>query len=126
MSSTNGTANQTTAPTKLASFEEIKQTAESQSKFIKIQPGQTVIVKFLKTNEGQVRMSLIEKEFEGRKSKAVRYDVLNINDGQEKVLELSLSWALNLNAQLQEGFDVIKVTRTGSGLQTVYNFVPTK
>jgi hypothetical protein len=116
----------TQTATKYATFDEVKQTAESQSKFIKVQPGQTVVLKFLKTPEGNQRMQVIEKEFEGRKSKAIKYDVLNINDGQEKVLELSLSWALNLNAILQEGFDVIKITRTGSGLQTSYGFAPTK
>ena len=100
-------------------FAEIEQAAQKSSKFLKIQPGQTVVLKF-----DANKLVLKDREIEGRKSKAVEYIVINPNDGQEKVLSLSLSWALNLNELLKGGYTTIKVSRRGSGLDTSYNFVP--
>jgi hypothetical protein len=66
----------------------------------------------------------VDREIENRKSRAVQYTVINVNDGQEKILSLSLSWALNLNELLKAGYTTVKVSRRGSGLDTSYNFVP--
>ena len=100
-------------------FEQIEQAAQTQSKYMKIPPGQTVVLKF-----DANKIQLVDREIENRKSKAVQYTVLNVNDGQEKILSLSLSWALNLNELLKAGYTNIKVNRRGSGLDTSYNFVP--
>ncbi len=100
-------------------FEQIEQAAQAQSKYLKIQPGQTMVLKF-----DANKIQLVDREIENRKSKAVQYTVLNVNDGQEKILSLSLSWALNLNELLKAGYMNIKVNRRGSGLDTSYNFVP--
>jgi hypothetical protein len=111
MSTTTSTPNQI--------FEQIEQAAQAQSRYLKIQPGQTMVLKF-----DQNKIQLVDREIDGRKSKAVQYTVLNINDGQEKILTLSLSWALNLNELLKAGYTTVKVNRRGSGLDTSYNFVP--
>ena len=100
-------------------FEQIEQAAQAQSKYLKIQPGQTMVLKF-----DANKIQLVDREIENRKSKAVQYTVLNVNDGQEKILSLSLSWALNLNELLKAGYMNIKVNRRGSWLDTSYNFVP--
>ena len=100
-------------------FEQIEQAAQAQSKYLKIQPGQTMVLKF-----DANKIQLVDREIENRKSKAVQYTVLNVNDGQEKILSLSLSWALNLNELLKAGYTNIKVNRRGSGLDTSHNFVP--
>lgn len=100
-------------------FEQIEKAAQAQSKFLKIQPGQTTILKF-----DANKIQLVDRQIEDRKSKAVQYTVINVNDGQEKILTLSLSWALNLNELLKAGYTAIKVSRRGSGLDTSYNFVP--
>lgn len=111
MSKTTSTPNQI--------FEQIEQAAQAQSRFLKIQPGQTVVLKF-----DANKIQLVDRQIEDRKSKAVQYTVINVNDGQEKILTLSLSWALNLNELLKAGYTSIKVSRRGGGLDTSYNFVP--
>ena len=99
-------------------FAQVEALAASQSKFIRIQPGQTVVLRFDKT-----RFKPVEREIKGRKSKAVEYTVIT-PDNQEKVLTLSLQWALALNALLKEGYTNIRVSRRGAGLDTNYTFVP--
>ena len=106
-------------PNQNAVFQQIEQAAQAQSKYMKIQPGQTVVLKF-----DANKLQLVDREIENRKSKAVQYVVISVNDGQEKILSLSLSWALNLNELLKAGYSTVKVSRRGSGLDTSYNFVP--
>ena len=108
-----------TTSTRNQIFEQIEQAAQAQSRFLKIQPGQTVVLKF-----DANKIQLVDRQIEDRKSKAVQYTVINVNDGQEKILTLSLSWALNLNELLKAGYTNIKVSRRGGGLDTSYNFVP--
>jgi hypothetical protein len=67
-------------------FEQIEKAAQAQSKFLKIQPDQTTVLKF-----DANKIQLVDRQIEDRKSKAVQYIVVNINDGQEKILTLSLS-----------------------------------
>ena len=100
-------------------FEQIETAAQQQSRFLKIQPGQSIVLRF-----DANKIELKDREIEGRKSKAAQYTVINPNDGQEKILTLSLSWALNLNELLRAGYTTIKVSRRGSGLDTSYNFIP--
>ena len=114
MSNINNQANQTN-PT----YQAIEDAAKNQSRFLKVQPGTSIVLKF-----DANRMQLVDREIEGRKSKAVEYVVVNVNDGQEKILSFSLSWALNLNELLKAGYTTVKVSRRGSGLDTSYNFVP--
>jgi hypothetical protein len=106
-------------PPEAATFEQIEEAAQTQSRFLKVQPGQTVILQF-----DPKKMQLVDRKIEERKSKAVQYTVINVNDQQEKILTLSLSWSLNLNELLKAGYRVIKVSRRGSGLDTSYNFIP--
>ena len=99
-------------------FAEVEALAASQSKFLKIQPGQTVQLRFDKT-----RFKPVERDINGRKSKAVEYTVVT-PDNQQKSLTLSLQWALALNALLKAGYTSIKASRRGAGLDTNYTFVP--
>jgi hypothetical protein len=104
---------------KKVSLAEVAKVAEENSKFVKIKGGQTVILRF-----DPDKIYEIDREYEGKKSKAIEYDVIDINSGQEKIITFSLSWALNLDALLDEGFRDIKITRTNEGLDTNYQFVP--
>lgn len=99
-------------------FAEVEALAASQSKFLKIQPGQTTLLRFDKA-----KFKPVEREINGRKSKAVEYTITT-PDNREKILTLSLQWALALNALLREGYTNIKVSRRGAGLDTNYTFVP--
>jgi hypothetical protein len=99
-------------------FAEVEALAASQSKFLRIQPGQTMLLRFDKA-----KFKLVEREINGRKSKAVEYTVIT-HENREKLLTLSLQWALALNALLKAGYTNIKVSRRGGGLDTNYTFVP--
>ena len=98
-------------------FEQIEKEAQNQSRYLKIQPGQSLVLKF-----DANKIQLVDRQIEDRKSKAAQYTV--ICEGQEKIITFSLSWALNLNELLKAGYTTIKVSRRGSGLDTSYNFIP--
>jgi hypothetical protein len=100
-------------------FESIIAAAAAQSKYMKIQDGQTVVLKF-----SPDKVKLVDRTINDKKSKAAEYEIINVNDGQAKVVTFSLSWALNLNELLKAGYTTIKVNRRGSGLSTSYSFVP--
>jgi hypothetical protein len=98
-------------------FEEVKTLARStQSKFLKIQPGQTITLKF-----DPNKAKTIEREYQGKKSFAVEYTVTT-PEGYEKVLTLSILWALMVNDLLEEGRNTIKIIRRGEGTDTRYSF----
>jgi hypothetical protein len=64
-----------------------------------------------------------EREINGKKSNAVEYSVVT-PENEEKILTLSLSWAVTVNDFLKSGCTNIKVSRRGTGLDTKYTFVP--
>jgi len=106
--------------TEASIYSEVESLArQTQGKYLKVNPGETVILQF-----NPQRARVIERDFNGKKSKAVEYEVLT-PEGDQKLLTLSLSWALNLNELLREGHTKIKVGRRGGGLQdTRYAFLP--
>ena len=99
-------------------FEQIEREAQNQSRYLKIQPGQSLVLRF-----DANKIQLVDRQIEDRKSKAAQYTVVNVNDGQEKLLTLWLSWALNLNELLKAGYTNIRVTRRGGGPDTSYVFI---
>jgi hypothetical protein len=115
MTSSNSNVN-----TNASIFQEVETLArQTSSKYMKISPGEQVVLQF-----NPDRAEIIEREFNGKKSKAVQYEVLT-PQGESKMLTLSLSWALNLNELLKEGHTKVKVGRRGGGLQdTRYAFLP--
>lgn len=104
-----------------AIFEETEKLNNSGSKFLKLEAGQTVILKF-----DPYKARVVDRNFKDKVSKGIEYTVTDINTGDEKAFTLSPQWAKLLNALLKEGFLIIKVTRRGSGLDTSYEFVPTR
>ncbi|HXG06434.1 MAG TPA: hypothetical protein VNI77_03815 [Nitrososphaera sp.] len=109
----------TVAPPYNPVFDQVDKAAAEQSKFIKIESGQSVVLYF-----DPNRIRLIDREINGKKSKAVEYDVIDVNTGAEKTLTLSLSWARQLNEFLKAGYNAVKITRRGSGFDTQYTFMP--
>ncbi len=100
-------------------FDKIERAAAEQSRFIKIESGQSVVLYF-----DPNRISLVDREINGKKSKAVQYDVIEVDTGAEKTLTLSLSWARQLNEFLKNGYSALRITRRGSGFDTQYTFMP--
>ena len=99
-------------------FEQIEQAAENQTRFIKMQSGESLTLLF---DPNKIRV--VDAEYEGKKSKRVEYTVINAG-GNEKILTLSLSWALNLNELLKRGHTRIEVVRKGNMKDTNYTFIP--
>ncbi|MEP0825862.1 MAG: hypothetical protein HRF40_10275 [Nitrososphaera sp.] len=100
-------------------FDQVDKEAAEQSKFIKIESGQSVVLYF-----DPNRIRLVDREINSKKSKAVQYDVIEVDTGAEKTLTLSLSWARQLNEFLKNGYSALKITRRGSGFDTQYTFMP--
>lgn len=109
---------------KRVNFDQVEKVAEENSNYVKIKDGQTVLLKFLRDEQGLPKMYEVDRDFGGNKSKAIEYEVIDVNVAKQKTVQFSLSWALNLNEILKEGYSLIKVKRTGSGLDTSYSFVP--
>lgn len=105
-------------PAKVDRFAQVEALARKQSRFVKIQPGQTMVLRFDKD-----KFKPVEREINGKRSNAVEYTVVT-PENEEKLLTLSLSWAVTVNDFLKEGFSNIKVSRRGAGLDTKYTFVP--
>jgi hypothetical protein len=63
--------------------------------------------------------------FKSNESWRVEFTVMT-EDGYEKILRLTLSWALTVNTILAEkgGKAKIKVIRSGEGTNTNYTFIP--
>lgn len=101
-------------------FQEIDEERERQSKFIKIQPGETKTVKI-----NPVSAKVVDREFNGKKSKRVNYEVTTLDKPLDiKILAMSLENAVNINALLRKGFKEIEIRRIGAGLDTKYTFTP--
>jgi hypothetical protein len=100
-------------------FEETEALTSSGSKFLRLEPGQTVTLKF-----DPYKARVVDRTFKDKTSKAIEYPVTDINNGQDKLFTLSPQWAKQLNTLLKEGFNTIRVGRKGSGLDTSYSFVP--
>lgn len=100
-------------------FDQIESAYQAQNKFVKIEAGKSVVLNF-----DPNKLKLVDRKFQdGRTSKAVEYIVTN-EGGNEKVLTLSMSWALALNDLLKRGKTKIEVMRRGMGLDTTYTFIP--
>jgi hypothetical protein len=102
-------------------YDQVRELSQStRSRFLKIQPEQSLTLGF-----DASKARTIEREFKGKKGFAVEYTVMTAGV-QEKILTLSLSWALTVNDILEEkgGRCNIKVSRRGEGTDTRYTFIP--
>jgi hypothetical protein len=114
-------------------FAQIRQEREAQGKFIKLQGGEKKVLQF---NPNKVEV--VEAEFDEpgkntkRKTKQVHYGVIDpqtasderIRDQKEKILPMSLTNAISINALLEKGLNLIEIQRFGTGRDTKYVFAP--
>lgn len=102
-------------------FQQIEEERQKQGKFVKLQSGETKTFKF-----DVEKFELADTEFEGKKSKRVYYTVKDPNNPQEdeKILPMSLSNAISINALLKKGLNVLEIKRIGSDRNTKYTFTP--
>lgn len=119
MSNQTQSQNQARIPIQNPVFEEMEKAKSAQSTYVKVNPGESVAFE-VDVNSIQI----VDRQFEGKTSKAGQYKVRLIPSGEEKTLTLSLSWATALNALLKKGFTTVEMTRKGAGRDTEYTFVP--
>jgi hypothetical protein len=104
--------------------ENLKKNEESrnqQSNYIKLQPGEKMILHFDVENIEQV-----PREFDGKKSVGYQYAVTDPNDTNqtEKSITFSKRFSARVDTLLGEGQTIIKVHRIGAGKDTDYMFTP--
>jgi hypothetical protein len=115
-------------------FDQIRQERQAQGKFIKFQAGEKKVVQF---NPNKVEIVEVEFDEPGkntkRKTKQVHYEVIDPQiasderialDQKEKILPMSLTNAISINALLEKGLNLIEIQRLGAGRETKYVFAP--
>ena len=115
-------------------FAQIRKEREAQGKFIKLQSGEKKVLQF-----NPNRVEVVEAEFDEpgkntkRKTKQVHYGVIDPQiasdesiplDQKEKILPMSLTNAISINALLEKGLNLIETQRFGTGRDTKYVFAP--
>lgn len=115
-------------------FAQIRQEREAQGKYIKLQAGEKKVLEF---NPNKVEV--VEAEFKEpgkdtkRITKQVHYGVIDPQiasdeniplDQKEKILPMSLTSAISINALLEKGLNLIEIQRLGTGRDTKYVFAP--
>ena len=115
-------------------FAQIRQEREAQGKFFKLQSGEKKVLQF-----NPNRVEVVEAEFDEpgkntkRKTKQVPYGVIDPQiasderiplDQKEKILPMSLTNAISINALLEKGLNLIEIQRFGTGRDTKYVFAP--
>jgi hypothetical protein len=89
------------------------------SKFVRLQPGEKKVFLFVPEKTEQV-----EADFNGKKSLRFRYTVLEEGSDNEKFFEVSKRTSEDIDTFLMEGHIQLKITRSGSGVDTRYLIVP--
>lgn len=99
---------------------EIEQVLNKSSQYVRIEPGESKILKFFVGR----KIEEVEKLYNGQLFKRISFTVVDteVNDS-EKVLEVGKRSARLIIAKLKEGHTVLKIERIGSGKDTLY--VPT-
>jgi hypothetical protein len=102
-------------------FQQIEEERQRQGRFIKLQSGETRTLQF---NPNKVQLT--EDEFEGKRFKRVHYAVLDPKMALEgeKILPMSLTNSISINALLKKGLNLLEVKRIGADRNTKYTFAP--
>jgi hypothetical protein len=102
-------------------FDDIDNLAKKQSKFIRVQSGEEIVLRF---DASKIEKIPPHETKDGRQiGWRVHYGVVT-PDNEEKVLELAPRWAQELNEYLREGYQNIRIKRKGASLDTIYTFRP--
>lgn len=101
-------------------FQEVEELREKQSRFLKLQSGETRTIQF-----DPEKFNISEDEFDGKKTKRVHYEVTDPKSPLDvKILPMSPTNAGNINALLKKGYALLEVKRIGSDRNTKYTFAP--
>jgi len=101
-------------------FQEIEELREKQSKFMKLQSGETRIIQF-----DPEKVNPSDDTFDGKVTKRVHYEVTDPKSPLDvKILPMSLTNAAKINALLKKGYALLEIERKGADRNTTYTFTP--
>lgn len=104
-------------------IKKLRKEAQQGEKLLKLKDGQTEIVKFDLDENGEVLGHTFDREYDGKKSKAVMFPVTMVNTGESKNFPLALSWADTVIDLIQRRKQpAVEITRHGEKTNTHYNF----
>ena len=105
-------------------LEQIDSELAKISNFIKVEGGQTIILQFFPKE----KISIVQGNYQGQPTTRLHFAVVDPKvPGERKILALSKKHSQQLLLMLKKGFDLIEVTRKGSGKNdTAYMFTPSK
>jgi hypothetical protein len=110
----NQSQSETISETARKNLESNKELWKSESKYIKIEAGETVVLQF---NPEKI------KHVEGQYGPRIQYTVINPNysDKGEKKFETGKTTSGQIDSILSQGKTLLKITRQGEGKETSYN-----
>ena len=106
-------------------FDEIDKEAADQARFIKPVEGQNLILQFY---PNRTEIKEVDFQNDGTMTKRVNFIVTDATGRLEGEKEISFGvpTAKRIIAYLRRGLNQLEVIRTGSGLNTRYDFIPIK
>jgi hypothetical protein len=98
-----------------------EESRKQQSKYVKPQSGEKIVLHF-----DAEKIEPVEMEFEGKKSIRYQYTVTDPSDTNqtEKYITFSKRFSEQVDTLLREGHSILRVHRIGAGKDTVYMFTP--
>jgi hypothetical protein len=98
-----------------------EESRNQQSKYIKPQPGDKIVLHF-----DAEKIEPVEMEFDGKKTTRYQYTVTDPNDPNqsEKYITFGKRNSAQVDILLSEGHSILKVHRIGAGKDTQYMFTP--
>ena len=104
-------------------IKKLREESKANSNSLYFKDGQSEVVQFETDAKGEVVGEVFERDFQGKKTNAVRFEVTIVSTGEKKAFPLSLKWAdLAIGLMKRRKTTTLEVTRTGEGKRTTYDF----
>ena len=101
----------------LNNIKELDKLLNKDSKYIKIEPNKRKTLRF----DLSKKIEPVEKEYNGKPFKQYRFYVIEENtDNTEKIFDVGITSAKAISDKFNEGYNVLDITRIGSGTSTRY------
>jgi len=100
----------------------IEEEIETSSPYFKPKPGKTYVIRLDPKNDKIVPMENDRfKDANGKPIKRYQFKITHVNNGRQQLWDTSKTVCLQMIAELEKGFKVLKVIRTGADRSTTYS-----
>jgi hypothetical protein len=103
----------------LENLNRIAQLRKKESKYINIDPEETIILQF-----DAEKIEQIKRDYDGIISTKYQYTTTESNSSEQKIFETSGRVSRKIDLFLRNGNTVLRIQRFGLGKQTKYNISP--